>query len=154
MSNSNENIFQLSVLSQDDPSAADGDKLVCIVSKITGGELRSNPFLLNEEVKLPIPPVSGKPTPETPTWFLIRNSESEESSFTLEIFCPEDPTYPIKQITVKASDVAKWAKIPYDKRENQIYQEGKYGIFGFAQEEGDYLIYTVTAGVLDPKKHG
>ncbi len=144
------NVFQLSALSQNDAGAADGSKLYCKIIGVCNGSLRKGSFSINEDVQLPIPPVVGKQAPATPTWFLIPEN-GLEGSFTIEIFCPTDSSYPSKIITVSETDVKNWAKVPFGERENQIYQDGEYGIFGFAQEGP---IYTITAGVLNPRKNG
>jgi len=143
-------VFQLSALSQNDSGAADGSKLSCKIIGVCNGSLREGSFSINENVQLPIPPVKNKPTPATPTWFLIPEN-GLEGSFTIEVSCPTDPTYPSKTITVSETAVKNWAKVPFNNRENQIYQDGEYGIFGFAQEGP---IYTITAGVLNPRKNG
>lgn len=146
-------VFQLSALSQNDNGAADGSKLFCEVTKITNGSLRDGSFAINEKVALPTPPGQDTSGP-TPTWFLVPDKTILDTSFDLEISCPSDSSYPATTITVKASDVQKWAAIPYNERDNQIYQGGEYGVFGFAQEGPDGLIYTVTAGVLNPQLQG
>lgn len=143
-------VFQLSVLSQNDPGAADGNKLCCKIVGVCNGSLREGSFPVNENVALPIPPQEGKQAPATPTWFLIPEN-GLEGSFTVEIFCPTDPSYPSRTIAVSEADVINWAKVPFGERENQIYEGGEYGIFGFAQEGP---IYTITAGVLNPRKNG
>ncbi|RBW57222.1 hypothetical protein DS884_11615 [Tenacibaculum sp. E3R01] len=143
-------VFQLSVLSQNDPGAADRDKLCCKIVGVCNGSLREGSFPVNENVALPIPPQEGKQAPATPTWFLIPEN-GLEGSFTVEIFCPTDPSYPSRTIAVSEADVINWAKVPFGERENQIYEGGEYGIFGFAQEGP---IYTITAGVLNPRKNG
>ncbi|WP_445457021.1 hypothetical protein [Flavobacterium sp. HNIBRBA15423] len=146
-------VFQLSALSQNENGAADGSKIFCEVTKIAKGNLRTGSFPINELVHLTTPPGQNGSGP-TPTWFLIPDSDISETSFELQISCPSDSNYPKTSITVKASDVQKWAAIPYNERDNQIYQEGEYGIFGFAQEGPNGLIYTVTAGVLNPQLQG
>ncbi|WP_281635524.1 hypothetical protein [Flavobacterium marginilacus] len=146
-------VFQLSALSQNDAGAADGSQLFCKVTKITNGNLRAGSFSINEMIALPIPPGQNGSAP-TPTWFLVPDDNILDTSFNLEISCPSDSNYPITTITVKASDVQKWATIPYNERDNQIYQQGQYGIFGFAQDGPNGLIYTVTAGVLNPQLQG
>jgi len=143
-------VFQLSALSQNDAGAANGSQLFCEVTKITNGTLRTGSFSINEMVALPTPPGQDGSGP-TPTWFLVPDDSILDTSFELEILCPSDNDYPKTAITVKASDVQQWASKPYNDRDNQIYQEGKYGIFGFAQEGPNGLIYTVTAGVLNPQ---
>lgn len=145
-------VFQLSALSQNDPMAADGTKLYCKITKISNGTLRDGSFPTEEDVHLPIPPGQNGSEP-TPTWFLIPDSNLE-GAFTIEVFCPSDANYPSKTITILQSDVATWAAVPFNNRENQIYQEGEYGIFGFAQEGPNGFIYTITAGVLNPRLHG
>ncbi|PHS10338.1 MAG: hypothetical protein COA88_02535 [Kordia sp.] len=147
-------VFELNVRSQNDAGTADGDKLFCKITNISNGSLRSGSFPIKEEVLLTIPPVQTKSNPIPPVWFLIPNDNILDTEYTIEISCPTDTSYPTKNITVKASDVEKWGAVPYNKRDNQIYQKGDYGIFGFAQEGPKGLIYTVTAGVLNPKLQG
>jgi len=142
-------VFQLTVVSQNDNGAADGSKLFCKVTKITNGSLRSNSAPLNKEVALSIPQEK-----KTLNWFLIPSENILDTSFELQIYCPTDTNYPTTNIIVKASDVEKWGEAPKDKRQNQIYQKGDYGIFGYAQDETGGLIYTVTAGVLNPRLYG
>lgn len=148
MSSTNKDVFQLSVLSQNDSGAASGAKLHCVITKYIGGTLKDSSPL---EVKLPVPSQSPPPTP---TWFLIPDTSISEAYFTVDIFCPTEPLYPSCTIKVLASDVMEWGNIPYNERDNQIYQRGKYGIFGFAQMEELGPIYTITAGVLDPQLQG
>ncbi|PKH50592.1 hypothetical protein CXF68_07735 [Tenacibaculum sp. Bg11-29] len=143
-------VFQLSALSQNDPGASDGSVLSCKIIGVCNGTLREGSFPVNENVQLPIPPGENKSAPATPTWFLIPEN-GLEGSFTIEVFSPTDPTYPSKTIAISETDVKNWAKVPFNNRENQIYQDGEYGIFGFAQEGP---IYTITAGVLNPRKNG
>lgn len=149
---STNNVFQLSALSQNDPMAADGSKLYCKIINITNGTLLEGSFPIGEDVHLPIPPGQNGAAP-TPTWFLIPD-QNLNSTFTIEVFCPTDEKYPNKTITISEADVKAWASVPFNDRENQIYQEGEYGIFGFAQEGPNGLIYTITAGVLNPRLHG
>ncbi|TYP99444.1 hypothetical protein C7447_10140 [Tenacibaculum adriaticum] len=146
----NKNTFQLSALSQNDPGAADGNKLVCEVT--ANGPLRKGSSPVNKPVKLPIPPSESKKI-ETPTWYL-ETTKGENASFEIKISGPTGSKYPSKSIKVKQSDVQEWASVPFNDRENQIYQEGEYGIFGFAQEGPDGSIYTITAGVLNPRLYG
>jgi hypothetical protein len=146
-------VFQLSALSQNDAGAADGNTILCEITKITNGTLRTGSFPINKEVPLPTPPGQNGSGP-TPTWFLQPDGAISEASFELQISCPTDKNYPTTSITVKASDVEKWAAISYNDRDNQIYKNGEYGIFGFAQEGPNGLIYTVTAGVLKPQLQG
>jgi len=146
-------IFQLSVLSQNDSGAADGNKIFCEITNITNGSLRSGSFPLKEGITLPIPP-GNNPAPTTPTWFLVPDANILDTSFDVKIYCPTDAKYPTTNITVKASDVEKWGAIPYNDRDNQIYQKGDYGIFGFAQEGPNGPVYTITAGVLHPQLQG
>lgn len=147
------NTFQLSALSQNDPGAADGSKLYCEVTSISNGTLRTGSFPINEEVKLPIPPGEGKVAPATPTWFL-ETKEGKDASFEITISCPTDNNYPKTTIVVKESDVIGWDTQPFDERVNQIYQKGEYGIIGFAQKGPEGYIYTITAGILNPRLHG
>lgn len=143
-------VFQLSALSQNDPGVADGSTIVCNVTNINNGSLRSGSFPLNSDILLPIPPNGVKPAPATPTWFLIPTGEIADTSYELQISCPTDPNYPAVNITLNASDVQQWANPINGPSVNQIYQEGEYGIFGFAQSGPNGLIYTITAGVLYP----
>lgn len=146
-------VFQFSALSQNDPGAADGSQLYCKITKITNGSLRNGSFPVNEDVHLVTPPGQNNSGP-TPTWFFIPENKMDTVSFNLEIFCPTDNEYPTKSILVTASDVKEWASVPFKERDNQIYQVGEYGVFGFAQEGTNGLIYTITAGVLNPRKQG
>lgn len=145
-------VFQLSALSQNDSGAADGSKLYCKITGYSNGSFRKGSSPVNENVHLPVPPGQSGSGP-TPTWFLIPEYNLL-GSFTIEIFCPTDPSYPTKTITILESDVKSWASESFDKRVNQIYQEGEYGIFGFAQKGPNGPIYTITAGVLNPRLHG
>ena len=147
------NVFQLSALSQDDSGAADGSKLICKITKTSNGTLRTGSFPIQKDVPLPIPPGENPPAPATPTWFLIPEN-GENMSFDLEITGPTGSSYPTKTIHVSESEVKKMASVPFSDRENKIYQKGEYGIIGFAQEGSNGLIYTITAGVLNPRLHG
>jgi hypothetical protein len=145
-------VFQLSALSQNDPGAADGSELCCKIIGVCNGTLREGSFSVNENVQLPTPPGQNGSGP-TPSWFLIPEN-GLEGIFTIEIFCPTDSTYPSTTITVAESEVKKWASVPFNERDNQIYQEGEYGVFGFSQDGANGVIYTITAGVLNPRKEG
>ena len=68
------------------------------------------------------------------------------------------PGTPSTSITIKGSDLPGWVKQNEKEKTNQIYKSGQCGIFGFAQRnevagQGVYWIYTVTAGVSNPKVH-
>jgi hypothetical protein len=147
-------IFQLSVLSQDDPECNIGSQLQVVVQPPVGGTLTANSFPVGVPVDLPTPP----PTPTfgpTPTWFLELSDGIENASYTLEITGPtgQTPT----TITVPGSSMRGWVKQNQSDPTNQIYLEQTCGIFGFAQENSPpdqtYWIYTVTAGVCDPRLH-
>ena len=146
-------IFQLSALSQNDSGATDGDKLYCEITQIVNGILRDDSNAIHQEIALPIPPGEAQPAPATPTWFLETESGAD-ATFEIKIFCQTDENYPTTTITVKESDVKSWVTEPFEDRENQIYQGGANGVFGFAQKGPNGYIYTITAGVLNPKKHG
>jgi hypothetical protein len=85
---------------------------------------------------------------------LVPDADIGKAEFKVKISCPTDPEYPTTDITVTGAEAKKWADIPFNDRPNQIYQKGIYGIFGFAQNGPDGLIYTITAGVLNPRVHG
>ena len=150
---SNKNVFQLSVLSQNDAGAADGADIYCKITQISNGDLRSGSFPINQNVELPIPPAPNTVAPPTPTWFLIPTND-DTASFSVEVFCPTDEDYPTASIVVTESEVRAMVQVPFAKRENLIYQKGVYGIIGFATEGPNGLIYTITAGVLNPRLHG
>ncbi|AUC16157.1 hypothetical protein BTO06_13745 [Tenacibaculum sp. SZ-18] len=147
------NIFQLSALSQNDSGATDGSNLYCKITKINNGFLRAGSSPVNEYVHLPIPPGASTKAPKTPTWFL-ETEKGKDASFEITISCPDNPEYPVKSITIKESDVIGWAAEHFEKRVNQIYQKGDNGIIGFAQKGPEGYIYTITAGILNPRLHG
>lgn len=143
-------VFQLSALSQNDSGAADGSSLYCEVAVLEGVVPQAQPsHPFGQAVHLPIP--SENPTP---TWWLTPVLGSNDCIFQIVVFCPTDPAYPTTTIVVDALEVIKWGAIPYDERPNQIYSNGIYGIFGFAQDGPNGPIYTITAGVLNPRVHG
>ncbi len=147
------NVFQLSALSQNDPGAADGTKLQIEVVAVQNGTLRAGSFPIGEEVALPIPPGEDTPAPATPTWFLIPDGKGVPT-FDVVISCPSDPSYPTTKITVKEDAVEGWVTEPFNDRVNQIYSKGENGIIGFAQKGPNGYIYTLTAGILNPRLHG
>ncbi len=146
-------VFQLSAVSQNDPGAADGANIYCTIKAIHNGTLRQGSFPLDMQTILPVPPGQTTPAPATPTWFLVPSGMLKATGFTLEIGCLGDPAYPTTKIDISATDVAIWAGRNAATPTNEIYQTGVYGIFGYAQSGPDGLIYTVTVGVLDPRKH-
>lgn len=150
---SNNNVFQLSVLSQNDAGAADGAELFCKITEINNGDLRPGSFAINQNIELPIPPPPNGVGPATPTWFLIPTNDNT-ASFSVEVFCPTDVDYPAVSIIITEEEVRAMVQVPFAKRENVIYQQGEYGIIGFATEGADGLIYTITGGILNPRLHG
>lgn len=145
------NVFQVSAVSQNDPKANDGSALYCVVKEVKGATLReSDSFPIGTEVHLPTPPGQSGSGP-TPNWFMIPTGAMEAVILTMEVFCPTNAKYPKTTITIKAADVVKWAEIPKEQRKNQIYAEGADGIFGYATSGRLGPIYTITAGVFDPK---
>ncbi|TCI91319.1 hypothetical protein [Tenacibaculum sp. M341] len=147
------NVFQLSALSQNDLGAADGDKLQIEITAIHNGTLAAGSFPINKEVPLPIPPGEANPAPATPTWFLVPNGEGTPS-FDVVISSASDPSYPTTKITVTEDTVIGWVTEPFNDRVNQIYSKGENGIIGFAQKGPNGYIYTLTAGILNPRLHG
>jgi len=154
-------IFQLSVLSQNDPGAADGDKLYCTVTREGGGEPWKGSFIFGEPVQLPIPPAPYNTAPPTPTWWIPFTPESNvnglsEVAYTVEITSTNKDYIPLT-ITIKSSELAAWVEKSKTETTNQVYREGTQGVFGFAQFNSGaacdepYWIYTITAGVLNPK---
>jgi hypothetical protein len=159
-------IFQLSILSQNDPGCAAGDKITASVLYHRGGNIYlkgTQPappprypvtdFPLDKPVLLPIPQNLGSPTP---TWFMeISKDDLNEVVFIVEV---KTPGQKAKIIILNAGEVGLWAEENKKTKTNQIYKEGDCGIFGFAQlniPEGQpaYFIYTITAGVDNPKIH-
>jgi hypothetical protein len=143
-------VFQLSAVSQNDPGAADGAAIHCTVTNIRNGNLSEYSLPAHLTVVLPIPPVPNEEPPTTPTWFLRPTGDISDTSIDVELTCPLDSSYPTTKISVTGSEVIKWAEIGPGKPPNQIYQNGVYGVFGFAQIGPMGPIYTVTAGVLSP----
>lgn len=146
--------FQLTVVSQNDPGCSAGSQLSVIVHPPRGGSLLPQSFPVNEAVALPVPP---PPTPPpSPTWWIDLAAGIENASYTLVISGPNgaNPT----TITVNGSDMPQWVSRNEREKTNQIYKEGSCGIFGFAQlsdkkDQPRTWIYTVTAGVDNPKIH-
>lgn len=146
-------VFQLSVLSQNDPGAQSGANLACVVTAVKKGTLLPDSLPVDQFVSLPIPPTPGVIPPPTPTWYLKPDPavSVNAAAYTVEIFCPDDISYPPLSIIVAGGDVAVWGATPYGERKNQVYRGGDRGVFGFAQLGPEGLIYTITAGVLNPK---
>lgn len=65
------NVFQLTVISQNDRQCSIGAQLTGTVTAYSGGSLRSDSFPVNQPVPLPIPPAPGQTPPPSPTWFLV-----------------------------------------------------------------------------------
>ena len=97
------NVFQLSALSQNDPGASDGSELYCKITGICNGTLRKGSSAVNENIHLPVPPGQNGSGP-TPTWFLIPEN-GLQGSFSMEIYCPTDSSYPSKTITMPSQEV-------------------------------------------------
>ena len=75
--------------------------------------------------------------------------------FIVEVRTPGQKT---TTIILNAAEVGFWAEYNEKTKTNQIYKEGDCGIFGFAQlnkpaDQPAYFIYTITAGVDNPKIH-
>ncbi|MFL5386288.1 MAG: hypothetical protein ACJ8GN_27540 [Longimicrobiaceae bacterium] len=154
-------VFQLTVLSQNDPECSIGSELSVVVDQPTGGTLTTGPidaggsFPVGTPVPLPIPPPPGATGPESPTWFLQLSDGIENASYSLTISGPDgsNPT----SITIAGSSMPGWVAQNQKEDTNQIYLEATCGIFGYAQEniqsQSTTWIYTVTAGVYDPMVH-
>ncbi|HEX6372494.1 MAG TPA: hypothetical protein VF006_26475 [Longimicrobium sp.] len=143
-------VFQLSVLSQDDPQCPVGSSLSVVVDQPVGGTLASNSFPIGTAVALPTPPGTSTYGP-TPTWFLDLSNGIDAASFTLTISGPSPQiTTPI---TIPGDQMAAWVAQNNIEDTNQIWQPGECGIFGYAQynADADQWIYTVTAGVYYPQ---
>jgi len=149
-------IFQLTVVSQNDGQCAVGSQLSVVVDPPTGGgTLNPGSFPVSEPVPLPIPPAPGSSAPPSPTWFLAVGDDIANAQYTLTISGPDgaNPT----AITVTGADVQTWAAVNVSNSTNQVYLEAACGIFGYAQSNpipgGTQWIYTVTAGVAYPVVH-
>lgn len=148
-------VFQLSVLSQNDPGTVDGANLAVDVFFAPRTTLRAGSSPMRELVSLPIPAPNPPPTP---TWFFEPQGPTTIRELLICLVIVDHThrpqPYPPIVIRVPVQDVMAWARIPYQDRPNIIYREGVYGVFGFAQEGPDGPIYTITAGVLNPRVHG
>lgn len=147
-------VFQLTVVSQNDPQCAAGAQLSVVVEPPTGGgTLNPGSFPVSESVPLPIPPAPGSSAPPSPTWFLAVGDGIATAQYTLTVSGGPNPT----PITVNGADVQKWAAENVSDPTNQVYLEAACGIFGYAQSNpipgGTQWIYTVTAGVAYPVVH-
>ncbi|WP_299889544.1 hypothetical protein [uncultured Lacinutrix sp.] len=147
-------VFQLTMVSQNDPGTGCGDELYGIVLGTKGGTLnKQTSFPYQEGVHLPIP--SNDP-PKSPTWFLELDGNIEDVSITVVVFGPEGKYNPTI-ITIDGANMPSWVAQNEKEKTNQIYVESADGIFGYAQENiaGDTTnwIYTITAGVANPMIH-
>ena len=149
-------IFQFTMVSQNDPECSCGNELLGEVTAFEGGILRSDSFPLKKNVSLPIPPPPNTPIPPPPpTWFLELDGNIEDAYFTVTISGPDSksPT----TITIDGSKMKKWIEQNEKEKTNQIYKESSCGIFGFAQKNivnsTTSWIYTITAGVSYPVIH-
>ncbi|MDH7447650.1 hypothetical protein [Aquimarina sp. 2201CG14-23] len=156
MSNSNKHIFQLTMVSQNDPQCNDGTDLFGEVTSFTGGTLGASGLKAQNQVHLPIPPDPSNPKPApSPTWFLELDGSIDKASFSVVISGPKG--YTSTKITIDGSNMESWVTQNEKEKTNQIYKESSCGIFGFAQKNvtasGTYWIYTITAGVSYPVVH-
>jgi hypothetical protein len=146
-------VFQLTMVSQNDPGTGCGDELKGIVLGVKGGTLNKTSFPYQEGVSLPVP--SNDP-PKSPTWFLDLDGNIEDVSITIAVFGPEGEYTP-KVITINGANMPGWVAQNKKDKTNQVYIESANGIFGFAQQnvvaDTAYWIYTITAGVVNPKIH-
>ena len=143
-------VFQLSVLSQDDPQCPVGSCLRVVVDQPVGGTLAANSFPAGIAVALPTPPGTSTFGP-TPNWFLdLGDGGIDAASFTLTVSGPAPQA--TTTITVPGNQMAAWVAQNETEDTNQIWQPGECGIFGYAQynASADQWIYTVTGGVYNP----
>ena len=152
------NVFQLTVLSQNDPGSVFGDQLSVVVNPPTGGTLTTVPpsSPVGTPVALPIPPAPGTTGPQPPTWLLELSDGIANAQYTLTISGPHgaNPTH----ITIDGSNMPEWVTANEQEPTNQLYKKSSCGIFGYAQvntPEGQPTtwIYPVTAGVFYPVVH-
>jgi hypothetical protein len=150
------NTFQLTAVSQNDPGSwPDGSQLTGTLTAYSGGTLESSSPPVNQAVSLPIPPPPGPNPPTPPTWVLVMDKTIKEASYTIVI---EGPGQKPTTINIDGANMPMWVAQNKKEDTNQIYKEGKCGIFGYAQENpvsGQPInwIYTVTGGVSYPKVH-
>ncbi len=152
--------FQLSALSQNDNY--DSNDITATVT-YAGGTLEPGSFTTSEPVDLPTPPTPSEIPPPTPTWFLDVSGNTNDAYFTVEIV--DDNVKPTQKthIKISLSEAIGWAQKnpPLNSTEplktNQIWQKGQHGIFGYAEQGTpvagfeENWIYTITAGVINPK---
>ncbi len=173
MENNKPSVFQLSILSQNDQpnTSCDGcdvgAEITATVTAASGCTFLSKsnaipPYPVSNEnmttsVLLPIP--SSTPPP-TPTWFFLVNGKIEDIEVNLKVTTPGYPDQPCK-ILLTGKEIVNWVDANHggSTPTNQIFQHGNCGIFGYAQKNDKdsdqpiYWIYTITAGVCDPKVH-
>lgn len=149
-------IFQLTIVSQNDPGCEFGTELYATVTAYSGGKLVNGSMPVNQKVKLPIPPAPGTTPPPSPTWFMELADSIDNASYSIEISGPAG--YPTTKILLNGSDMKGWIAANKIDKTNQIYLESNCGIFGFAQENdvnggNTNWIYTITGGVVHPHVH-
>jgi hypothetical protein len=147
-------IFQLTVVSQNDPGCSAGANLSVVVNQPVGGTLRSDSSPVGTPVHLPTPPGQGGSGP-TPNWWLELSGDIDQAAFTLTISGPGQTT---TMIAVPGAMMREWIAASQPRSTNQVWLEAGCGIFGYAQEntppgQPKSWIYTVTAGVHDPRVH-
>lgn len=147
---SNKNIFQLTMVSQNDSGCNCGDQLTGELTNYCGGNLKAGSEPFGEKVQLPVP--SNDPPP-SPTWFLELAGAIELASFQVVVSGPNGDT----PITINGAEMATWVAQNQNEKTNQVYLESSCGIFGYAQKNvaGGITnwIYTITAGVTNPVVH-
>ncbi len=171
MISEDQSIFQLSILSQNDQpnslcaGCSSGANIITEVLTIKGGTFLNpqNPTpnypVSNEKMNTPVQlPIPSKNPPPTPTWFFKIDGELDDLEITCKVNTPE---YEVLTIKITGREIQKWVADNYNGQIftpiNQVFKKGDCGIFGVAQynEAGNpqfaYWIYTITAGVCNPK---
>lgn len=169
MKNTTNPVFQVSVLSQNDQpnqccaGRAAGAEIHAFISAYGGctflppGSGVSGYPSSNEELMKPVLlPVPSSDPPPTPTWFFEVTNGIENAWVEVLILTPGQLPCTIR---VDGTNMPQWVGDNDEAPTNQIYQYGNCGIFGYAQENSPkapqptYWIYTLTAGVCNPRVH-
>jgi hypothetical protein len=169
MENTINSVFQISILSQNDPpdqccaGCAVGAEIYAFVfdyggcNFLSAGSNRAGYPASNEELRKPVLlPVPADFPPPTPTWFFEVTNGIDNAWVDVLILTPGQLPCIIR---INGANMELWVADNTESPTNQIYSYGNCGIFGYAQENnpGDsqpvYWIYTLTAGVCNPHVH-
>ncbi|MBB1488729.1 hypothetical protein [Oceanospirillum sediminis] len=136
-------VLTLSVLSQNDPGTRYSSRLTCSLLNYNGGFLADGSSAT--DISIPVTDISPD---SKASWFLLPEDDIHQTSITLVISCPDDPTYPACPIIVRGSDILK--QLDCNSSKTKVYQRGAYGITGHAEVSERGPVFVITAGIYNP----